>query len=76
MRDDSNLILTTELGVVYFGTYKPTLFSTQLETLDRLRLLPEKLNPQSVKHIDLNQPNDPILEMHLPNQNKSSKTQP
>ncbi|MDX2256795.1 MAG: FtsQ-type POTRA domain-containing protein [Pseudanabaenaceae cyanobacterium bins.39] len=76
MRDDSNLILTTELGVVYFGTYKPALFSTQLETLDRLRTLPEKLNPQSVKHIDLNQPNDPILEMNLPTQNKSLKTQP
>ncbi len=69
-RDESNLILTTELGLVYFGIYKPSLFSTQLETLDRMRTLNEKFNEKfkakSFKHIDLSQPSNPILEINLP----------
>lgn len=73
-RDESNLILTTELGLVYFGTYKPTLFITQLDTLDRLRTLPEKLKFGSFNYIDLSQPTNPILEMNLPTKNKSSET--
>lgn len=73
-RDESNLILNTEIGVVYFGTYKPTLFSTQLETLDRLRMLPEKLKSKSFNYIDLSQPTNPILEMNVPPKDKSSET--
>jgi cell division protein FtsQ len=73
-RDESNLILTTELGLVYFGTYKPSLFSTQLETLDRLRTLPEKLKSKSFKYIDISQPTDPILEMNMSPKDKSTET--
>ncbi|WP_271251992.1 cell division protein FtsQ/DivIB [Pseudanabaena sp. Chao 1811] len=73
-RDESNLILTTELGFVYFGTYKPSLFSTQLETLDRLRALPEKLKLSSFNYIDLSQPTNPVLEMNVPPKDKSSET--
>lgn len=73
-RDESNLILTTELGVVYFGTYKPSTFATQLETLDRLRTLPEKLKSKSFKHIDISQPTAPILEMNTVPKDKSSET--
>ncbi len=73
-RDESNLILTTELGLVYFGTYKLSLFTTQLETLDRLRALPEKLKSKSFKHIDISQPSNPILEMNVPSKDKSSET--
>lgn len=73
-RDDSNLILTTELGTVYFGTYKPSLFITQLETLDSLRALPQKLDSKSFKYIDISQPSVPILEMNLPSKDKSSET--
>jgi cell division protein FtsQ len=73
-RDESNLILTTELGLVYCGTYKPSLFTTQLETLDRLRALPERLKSKSFSHIDISQPSNPILEMNLPSKDKSSET--
>lgn len=73
-RDESNLILTTELGLVYFGTYKPSLFTTQLETLDRLRSLPDKLKAKSFRHIDISQPTSPILEMNVPSKDKSSET--
>jgi len=74
VRDESNLILNTELGVVYFGTYKSSLFTTQLETLDRLRALPEKLKSTSFNYIDLSQPANPILEMTVPQKEKSSET--
>ena len=73
-RDDSNLILNTELGTVYFGTYKPSLFATQLETLDKMRALPEKLKSTNFKYIDITQPNNPILEMNVPTKDKSSET--
>lgn len=75
LRDESNLILSTELGLVYFGTYKPSLFGTQLDTLDRLRMLPEKLKLTSFNHIDLSQPTNPILEMNVPQKEKSSEIQ-
>jgi cell division protein FtsQ len=74
IRDESNLILNTELGLVYFGTYKPSLFSTQLETLDRLRTLPDQLKSKSFNYIDLSQPTTPILEMNIPSKDKSSET--
>ncbi|MCY7333824.1 MAG: cell division protein FtsQ, partial [Pseudanabaena sp. CAN_BIN31] len=61
-----------ELGLVYFGTYKPSLFTTQLETLDRLRTLSDKV--KTFKHIDISQPSDPILEMNMPPKDKSLET--
>jgi len=73
-RDESNLILTTEIGLVYLGTYKPSLFTTQLETLDRLRVLPDNLKSKGFKHIDISQPSDPILEMNVPSKDKTSET--
>ncbi len=73
-RDESNLILNTDLGIVYFGTYKPSLFITQLETLDRLRTLPEILKLKSLKYIDISQPTAPILEMNTSTKDKSSET--
>lgn len=73
-RDESNLILVTDLGIVYCGTYSPLLFTTQLETLDRLRILPDKVNLNNFKHIDISQPSNPILEMNPPKKDKSSET--
>jgi cell division protein FtsQ len=77
-RDESNLILTTEIGLVYFGIYKPPLFATQLETLDRLRLLPEilpkNIKSKDLKHIDISQPSNPIIEMNMPPSDKSPQT--
>jgi cell division protein FtsQ len=75
-RDESNLILTTELGLIYFGIYKPSLFVTQLETLDRLRTLPDKFKSKNYKYIDISQPSDPILEINMQTKDKSSETKP
>jgi cell division protein FtsQ len=50
------------------------MFNTQLETLDRLRTLPEKLKSRSYNYIDLTQPTNPILEMNTPPKDKSGET--
>ncbi|MBD2187325.1 cell division protein FtsQ/DivIB [Pseudanabaena mucicola] len=73
-RDESNLALTTELGLVYFGTYEPKLFNRQLEELDRMRMFSTKIDPKSLKHIDITEPDKPILEMNEPLQEKSAET--
>jgi len=75
-RDQSNLILLTDIGIIYFGTYKSSLFTTQLETLDRLRNLHERVSSSNFKHIDVSQPNNPILEMNISKKDKSSETKP
>ena len=73
-RDDSNLILSTEMGIVHIGAYSPALFLTQIDTLDKIRILPEKVKPTNFKYIDVTQPNNPILEMNVPTKDKSSET--
>jgi len=73
-RDESNLILVTDIGIIYFGTYKASLFTTQLETLDRLRNIHERVSSNNFKHIDVSQPDNPILEMNVSKKDKSSET--
>jgi cell division protein FtsQ len=59
-QDPSNLVLETELGVVYLGPYTPEL-QQQLATLDRMRNLPEQLGTDDVAHIDLTNPMAPTI---------------
>ncbi len=65
-RDETNLILNSELGKVHCGLFSSTEFAKQLETLERLRTLPQKLKSQSFVYIDLTNAGSPILEMKLP----------
>ncbi|HIK44331.1 MAG TPA: FtsQ-type POTRA domain-containing protein [Leptolyngbyaceae cyanobacterium M65_K2018_010] len=58
--DPSNLVLHTDLGVVYLGAYTPDL-EQQLATLDRMRNLPEQLGGSQVAHIDLSNPASPSV---------------
>ncbi|WP_338429246.1 cell division protein FtsQ/DivIB [Synechococcus elongatus] len=62
-RDPTNLILETELGLVYCGPYDPALLPQQIATLDRLRQLPEKTNLDAITYIDLRQPATPRVQM-------------
>ncbi|WP_338440852.1 FtsQ-type POTRA domain-containing protein [Synechococcus elongatus IITB4] len=62
-RDPTNLILETELGLVYCGPYDPALLPQQIATLDRLRQLPEKTNLDAIAYIDLRQPATPRVQM-------------
>lgn len=61
-RDPSNLILQTELGVVYLGPFTPAL-DQQLATLDKMRNLPEQLKDTEVAHIDLTNPSIPSISV-------------
>jgi len=61
-RDASNLVLQTELGVVYLGPLTPAL-EQQLATLDKMRNLPEQLDDTEVAHIDLTNPSMPSISV-------------
>jgi cell division protein FtsQ len=61
-RDPSNLILRTELGVVYLGPFTSAL-DQQLTTLDKMRNLPDQLEDTEVAHIDLTNPSMPSISV-------------
>jgi cell division protein FtsQ len=61
-RQPANLTLKTELGVVYCGFYGDR-FAEQLEALDRMRQLPKSINANQISHIDLTNPDSPLVEM-------------
>lgn len=61
-RNSSNLVLQTELGVVYLGPLTPNL-GQQLTTLDKMRNLPDQLDDREVAHIDLTTPSMPSISI-------------
>lgn len=61
-RDPTNLVLKTEVGMVYVGPYG-TQFSYQLRVLDRLRKLPNHLDANQLDYIDLRNPAAPAVQM-------------
>ncbi|MDG2616424.1 FtsQ-type POTRA domain-containing protein [Thermoleptolyngbya sichuanensis A183] len=70
----SNLILTTELGSVHLGGYSSR-FPAQLRALDQLRQLPTKLDLSQVVYIDLQNPDNPLIQtrdMRLPSPSSSN----
>jgi cell division protein FtsQ len=60
-RNPSNLILTTDLGVVHLGTYGAG-FPQQLRAIDSLRKISEKVPKQQIAYIDLRNPNAPAIQ--------------
>jgi cell division protein FtsQ len=73
-RDETNLILKTELGKVHCGLFSSTEFAKQLETLERLHPLPQKLKSQAFAYIDLTNASSPILEMKSPSRLRLPET--
>jgi cell division protein FtsQ len=67
-RDPANLILKTELGLVYCGAYTAR-FPEQLGVLDRLRQLPSKVSTNQIAYIDLRNPDTPSIQL---NKNQTS----
>lgn len=61
-QNPANLILKTELGNVHFGPYSSR-FSEQLSVLDRMRELPNHINPSQIAYIDLKNPDSPTIQM-------------
>ncbi len=72
-RDPTNLVLQTELGIVYLGPFTPEL-DEQLATLDKMRNLPEQLNNKEVSHIDLTNPSMPSISVVSDNDVSSGET--
>ena len=70
--DPGNLILTTELGLVHLGQYSSR-FSEQLNVLDRMRELPNKIDVRRIAYIDLKNPESPLIQ--LPNKSRAIKIQ-
>ncbi|WP_410503868.1 cell division protein FtsQ/DivIB [Leptolyngbya sp. BL0902] len=73
--DPSNLVLHTDLGVVYLGSYGPDL-ERQLATLDQMRHLPDQVPPAEVAHIDLTNPDRPSLSLAAPSETEPSPATP
>lgn len=61
-QNPANIILKTELGTVHLGPPGSQL-AYQIKTLDRMRQLPNQINPSQVAYIDLRNPDSPILQM-------------
>jgi cell division protein FtsQ len=64
-REPGNLILQTELGAVHLGSYTPDRLAEQLQTLDKMRKLPEQVKVEEIQYIDLNQPKTPQIKMFV-----------
>jgi cell division protein FtsQ len=61
-RNPANLILTTNLGTVYVGSYGSN-FPEQLKSLEQMRILINQVNPSQIAYIDVRNPESPILEL-------------
>ena len=61
-RNPNNLILKTDMGIVHCGVYSPQ-FPLQLQTLDRLRNLPQHPQAKEMEYIDLRDPQAPFLQI-------------
>ncbi|MBD2119675.1 cell division protein FtsQ/DivIB [Trichocoleus sp. FACHB-262] len=72
-RDPSNIVLKTELGIFHFGSYSSR-FAEQIQAMDQLRKLSDKLNPKQVAYVDLQNPDAPSIQMQKTNNSVKSNT--
>jgi cell division protein FtsQ len=63
--EPGNLIVQTELGRVHLGSFTPERLAEQLQVLDRMRKLPDQVNPDEMDYIDLNNPQTPQVKMFV-----------
>ena len=62
-QNPSNLTLKTDLGTVQMGPMGSPI-SEQLIALDRMRALPQTVDPKNIKFINLENPKNPIVELN------------
>jgi cell division protein FtsQ len=60
---NSRLALQTDLGLVQVGPYSKR-FAEQLKALDQMRALPQTVDAKKIKLINLENPNNPIVELN------------
>jgi cell division protein FtsQ len=61
-RDSSNLILTTDFGLVHLGPYRAPIFVQQLQAIGGLKGLTKTVPANQINYIDLRNPNAPALQ--------------
>ena len=62
-QDPTNLILTTELGIVHLGSPSNKL-PEQIQVLERMRHLGTQFNPSHMDYIDLKNPAMPLVQVN------------
>ncbi|MBD2353807.1 FtsQ-type POTRA domain-containing protein [Tolypothrix sp. FACHB-123] len=62
-QDPTNLILKTELGNVHLGPPSPHL-TEQIKTLAQMRHLPSKLNSSQIEYINIQNPDNPLVQLN------------
>jgi cell division protein FtsQ len=70
-----NLQLKTEFGMIQLGAFGPK-FSEQLQALDQMRSLPQRLNLDKIKSIDLVDPKHPVIKLNQPPQTPKPQITP
>ncbi len=63
LRNPTNLILNTELGLVHCGPYSPHQFPEQLRVLAQMRELPTHVASDRIAYIDLKVPQSPAIQL-------------
>jgi cell division protein FtsQ len=61
-RNLPNLILSTELGTIHCGSYRPELFAVQLQAIANLKQLPATIDRKAISFFDLRDPSAPIAQ--------------
>ncbi|MGF1498546.1 MAG: cell division protein FtsQ/DivIB [Elainellaceae cyanobacterium] len=62
-RNPADLIINTDVGIVHLGAYDASKFATQLARLDQMRYLAQTPNVESIRHIDLRNPDQPFVKI-------------
>ena len=62
-QDPTNLILTTELGIVHLGSPSNKL-PEQIQVLEEMRHLENQVNPSNIDYIDLKNPVMPLVQVN------------
>jgi cell division protein FtsQ len=70
--DTNQLTVQTQLGNIRIGSYSTKFkFKRQLQALDELRTLSKSVDPQQIVYIDLENPENPVLELRNSSQTQS-----
>jgi len=73
-RDQANLIMKTELGIVHFGSYSSQLVE-QLNILAQMRQISTRLNASQIVYINLKNPKHPSVQTNQTSNTVKSGTQ-
>jgi cell division protein FtsQ len=73
--DPKNLQLKTEFGMIHLGAFGSK-FSEQLQAIDQMRSLPQRLNLEKIKSIDLVDPKNPVIKLNQPSQKPKPQIAP